>query len=525
MKLKNFKIWKSLIFFVVILFFSLIIYNGTRHFVQLPYGIHLWRQSLNYSMIQNFQEPQVSFLKPAMDNLLNPDNTGYLILEFPIFQWLISFLPREYFPYFRWLVFTLSFSGLYFSYLFAYQILKDNFLAISSVLVIFFTPLFLFYNANYFLDVPATLWSISAVYFWHNAIENNPSEQKNLLIGTILYVLAGLLRLVVLSIAFAYMIYYFLDVFKKRKALFYYFLSGTALIIAWYIYQQKNNLTYNIRIPMETSIFYALKTEIQKTLYSFRDMQFNQFGFIFGNVLSYLIFFFVIGTYWRHFERYMKILFVFTLLGTITYFLLWFKVFEEHDYYLIPFLPLFFIMFVMLMVCLNNRLHVKTLYSLNVLILLFCFYHGYENYRLRDFRGWYGWNLNTTKFEEGMFWWFHEEENMKWSKIREISKLDALSKVGIQKHDTVICNFDPTPTFVLSTLQLKGWTQANMGGVIMNRLEHYQDFINRGAKYLLHYGDKPIIEDNAKIDSLFKLKLIFQYDSIKFYRIDHLKNY
>ncbi len=519
----NIKKRENLLFFLIIFLLSILIYNGTRHFVTLPYGIHQWRQSMNYSIVQNFQESNTHFGKPAMDNLLNPDNTGYLVLEFPIFQWIISFFPREFFPYFRWLIYLSSLSGLYFAFLWSYQVLKNYYLAFASILILFFVPLFLFYNANYFVDLPAILWSISTAYFWNKGITENYTP-KSILLGTFFYTLTGLLRPVGLALPFAFMIYYFLNHFKKSKFLFWNFLISTTLISIWYIYQQKTNITYEVHTPPQTSIFYSSKEEIKNVLYAFRDFHFNQFGFVFGNILGYILCFLMIGFHWKNYDKNLKTIFIWTFLGTIAYLTLWFKVFQDHDYYLIPCLSFFFITTLMTLMALNHYIPLKSLYVTLSIILFFSFYHGYENYRLRDFRGWYGFSLNTSKFEEGMLWWVHHEDQMIWSKIRELSNnMDKLEKAGIQKKDTVICNFDPTPTYVLSLLQLKGWALSNEGGK-MNRFEQYQYYINRGAKYLIHYGDRVAVEDESEKDNLLKQNLIFQYDSIKFYKIDHLKN-
>ncbi len=110
------------------------------------------------------------------------------------------------------------------------------------------------------------------------------------------------------------------------------------------------------------------------------------------------------------------------------------------------------------------------------------------------------------------------------SKIKTLAKMDSLKKYGIAKNDTVICNFDTTPAFVLSQLQLKGWTLSNEKGK-MNRYEQYQYYINRGAKFLIHFGDRIAVDNDTTKDKLLKQNLVFQYDSIKFYRIDHLKQY
>ncbi|MGQ9864655.1 MAG: hypothetical protein ACUVRD_09335 [Bacteroidia bacterium] len=55
------KVWNDLDFLGVVVSF---IYGGLEHFQKLPYGIHQWRQSLNFSISSNFRDG-ACFLRPT----------------------------------------------------------------------------------------------------------------------------------------------------------------------------------------------------------------------------------------------------------------------------------------------------------------------------------------------------------------------------------------------------------------------------------------------------------------------------
>lgn len=511
---------KDIGFILIVFVISLFVYNGSHHWVKYPYGIHQWRQTMNFSMIQNYHEESVPFHRPAMNNLLNEDNTGTFIMEFPLLQWLTAFMPSDYFPYFRWLIFLTSLVGLYYGYKFAEFYLKDYFLSVGSMLMLILTPLMLYYNANYFTDIPAMSWGIAAVHFWHLGYTSETNARKNYLIGTLFFLFGGLIRLTCLIFPFAFLAFCALRSWRSHLFLWASVLIAGIFVIGWYAYQQNTN-TYEMFLPPKTSLFLCDAQDLNRVLYSFRDMQLNQLGFIFRNVFAYVVLVFIVTYGWKQSPALLRQLFIGTWIGSIAYVILWFKVFDVHDYYLIPVLPAFFISMVWVIHYLKTWLTLRALRWLVGVLMFFSLYHGYENFRLRDFRPLKDACLHATRTEEGILLWFGFEDHIKWSKIRELSpyRTDTLQKLGIQRNDTAVCNFDISPTYVLSMLDLKGWTLFNNP---LNRYEDYENYVKRGARYLIHYGNSPAIEDIAK-DSLLRKDLVFEHDSIRFYRLTHIR--
>jgi hypothetical protein len=74
MKNEKNKLYLGFSFIVIILF---LIY-GFSHFLKMPYGIHQWRQSMNFSMALNYHNNLSSFLHPTIHNLFF-NNRGDLL--------------------------------------------------------------------------------------------------------------------------------------------------------------------------------------------------------------------------------------------------------------------------------------------------------------------------------------------------------------------------------------------------------------------------------------------------------------
>ncbi|GIV27576.1 MAG: hypothetical protein KatS3mg027_1390 [Bacteroidia bacterium] len=508
-------------FFVFFVFtiFHIIIYNGTRHFTELPYGLHAWRQSMNFSMVQNFKENGHNIFKPAINNLLNQDDTGNLLLEFPLLQWLASFLPDMYLSYFRWIVFIFSLIGFYYGYKLMNEICKDEVVSYAIMFIFLSIPVVLFYNANFNTDVPAISFSIASVYFWKRMLDSNQMYYG--IYGFIFFTLSALLRLpaIILSLAFLCVIFLSKNHIHKSINFLFNLAASFLIIVIWYYYQHKNN-NYPVSNPSEYSLFVCTADDIREIIYALKDFQFNQLGFIFRNVISYIVIFLIILLGVKQIPVWLRNFTLIGIVGGIIYMLLWFKIFNVHDYYLIPVVPVFLVILVSISCILINNLGIKNTRIIFIILAVFSIYQGYENYHLRDFSP-LGYNLLTPENEEKLMLWFKYDDEIKWSKIRQLSvyKSNLLEKYGIHQKDTAICNFDQSPTYVLSLFNLKGWTLFNAS---FSTMDEYIKYAKKGAKFLIHFGDNPVVSDKAQ-DSIIRKNLVFSYYDVKFYNIQHLR--
>jgi len=510
--------------FSLIVIVQILIY-GFDHFLKMPFGIHQWRQSMNFSMALNYHNNLSSFFHPTIHNLFFNDR-GDLLLEFPLFPWLTALFPEKYFFVFRILVFLTSLLGLWFTYLFSNLILENVFWSVINVLFIVLIPIFLFYNANYMVDIPSILFAISAIYFWHKVnliITGKKDQLKHIIVGSIFFLLSGLLRLPCIIIDLAYIVSYFLFIEKKNNCfIFCNFLSLT-IITGWYFYQSKIN-NYYVSTPLDSSIFHLNNDERKNILSLIKDLISNQWGFLFRNIIGWLVLFILILFHWAYYPKWLKYFLLWTFFGSMIYFFSWFKLLDVHDYYTIPLIGLFYLLVLFSLLALkeiHNLYPLKTTLTI-VLVLLFSFFHAYENFSLRSDATWKIGYYNVSKYEEGIWWWISYEDKIKWSIIRKISPLisDILIKHNIKKNDTAICNFDSSPTYVLSILQLRGWSLYNDN---FPNFDSYKKYALKGAKYLIHYGLKGLDNDHQK-DSIIKQNLVLNVDSVYIYNISHLRN-
>jgi hypothetical protein len=241
----------DILFVLSFLFFSAIFYNGFTELNELPKGMHQWKQSMHFSMIQNYADGTAEFWHPAMNNLFNSDNTGNLILEFPIFHkitaTIISVFPRISPSIFRWIMYLLSFIGFYHAYLLVYGIVKNRILSVLASLLTFVTPVVVFYSASYLVDVPAMAFGFSAIYLMERNIQK--LSFWNSLFAFVFLTLSGLLRLPVLILPFSYI--GVRVIYRKKIIHLLWVLPLLILIIISYYFVRKYNTYYVAYPPIE----------------------------------------------------------------------------------------------------------------------------------------------------------------------------------------------------------------------------------------------------------------------------------
>jgi hypothetical protein len=211
------------------------------------------------------------------------------------------------------------------------------------------------------------------------------------------------------------------------------------------------------------------------------------------------------------------------MLGSSIYVYLWFGIFEQHDYYLFPVIPIILLIWLNVFFVAIKSNYLKYMLYLVLIILGINSINTFDNMRLRTYRQSY---KNTHKFtgdfETGNWWYFGVENTEKWSYLRRLSPYEGstiFQEYGIFKNDTVICDFDPAPTYSLALLQLKGWTLYNCS---FSSIDDYIMYSKRGAKYLISNMKVP-----SNLDSLSLLRLhrkpVFSVENIVVYNISHLR--
>jgi len=513
---------RDYLFIILITVLILIFYDGTAILRQLPIGLHNWKQSLHFSMVQNLADGSATFWHPAINNLFNINHTGKLILEFPLFHqlaaWLMIIFPGLTPVCFRWIMMALTIIGLYHIYRLGLILCKNKITATILSLLILAIPLVVFYGGNYLVDVPALLFSFSSIYFLE---KNNISYSwKNLVAASLFFCLAGLLRLPVLIPFLAYVFVRILN--KKQLADFIWFIPSVIIIIAWYKYVSVYN-TYYVSYPPSDTYYFISSEQINSVYKELYDFMIPQFGWGYRTLYFYIITGVLLIVRWKYVSRFWILTLAVNMVGSFAYFYLWFGLFNQHDYYLIPLISNIVLIWLNLFFAYKDFRFSYVLTALAGVFLILNILTSYNNVRERTFR----------KYDKRFCFLEGEKVNGLWDYlawdnynhfgvVRKISPYqgnDFLQKHGIHKNDTVICDFDPSPTYVLSLLELKGWSGYSRQ---YNSISVYQNCIDAGAKYLICNSLFPTPLDSLSAARL-KTDTVFVLENLQCFDVSGLK--
>ena len=174
--------------FIAIIAIS-IFYAYPKMLQLLPQGSHLWRQADCMAMTWNYKQFQLPFLQSACYNLQSIN--GNVAGEFPVFYFLASKFSDTEFA--LRLIHTIIFlSGILSVYFISFYFLERTLLSIFCALLIFTSPLLVFYGNNFLSDVPALSFALIG---WAFFLSNYKNEKLFwILISFLCFSMAALLK-------------------------------------------------------------------------------------------------------------------------------------------------------------------------------------------------------------------------------------------------------------------------------------------------------------------------------------------
>jgi hypothetical protein len=207
-------------------------------------------------------------------------------------------------------------------------------------------------------------------------------------------------------------------------------------------------------------------------------------------------------------------------IGLFAYFILWFWVFDVHDYYLIEalFFPLIFLFNTVkysdeiLSRFTKTRRVVSILFILTLVLQAVSYTQiafGKDNIITKN-------TFFVSPFVKGNWGYFHWYHKDHLKKLQE--QAGEIQKI-IKAEDTVLCITDPSPNIQLYTIKRFGFTTQNFfeGGDVKSRISEF--VVDKGADYMLVIG--PEVQDSAVLFfSQFKL---YSKNNIKVYDLKPYK--
>lgn len=504
---------------LLVLFFT---YSLYFHFFDGVLPIHEWRKTDSLSIAWNYFQG-TSFLSPETNHISSWGNRN-AAAEFPLVYYLVGNLWKIFGPH-EWIAKLVSYSILMGSLVLFSSVvnhfLQSHFKSIVFSGTIFSSPVILFYSDTLLPNVFSFSLVLFSAYFLFQFLVNQ--KKWALVIFAIFLALAVLIKVTVLiallSFAGAATMFYFFNeknLFTKHVKvfciLFAVFIITLLLTYLWYSYAINYNKHYHSTLFSTTirpiwEVDAKRQKEIWELIWKYQINSLYHYWVIIPTILYVL---FLIGR--NKISSFFIWLIIIGFIGAISYVLLWFWVFDVHDYYLIEilFLPLIFFFIALKHIEMSKIAKRGRYLVISVLILVLLQAISYTQIS-------FGRNNIITKntflvsqYVKGNWGYFH------WYHSEHLKKLQ-LQKSDVQKiikeSDTVFCLSDPSPNVHLYTIGRIGFTNFSFSKTDTPS-NQMLSFVKKGVRYMLVVGNEPIdpLMKQFTMDTVYAKNSVFIID-------------
>ncbi|HUM52616.1 MAG TPA: hypothetical protein PK431_12410 [Chitinophagales bacterium] len=421
--------------FIAILAIS-IFYAYPKMLQLLPQGSHLWRQADCMAMTSNYKQFQLPFLQSATYNLQSVN--GNVAGEFPLFYFLAAKFSNPDYAL-RCMHTSILFIGILSVYFIAFYFLERTLLSIFCALLIFTSPLLVFYGNNFLSDVPALFFALLGWSFFLNH-----HKKENLfwmLFAFLCFAMASLLKAsesinFVLLLLFLFRFRNGESKFKPKISLL---LFTFLLFFAWYIYAKHyNKINHDHYYFLSISPIWKLNLQ-DIGLAIWRMVVSNSKNYFWRPTsMAVLCSVYFLIKHWKKLNEDLRffILSSFTLVAL--YILFFCKKMIGHEYYYVPFFVCFLFLIIGLLKVYN------LFYSENIFAHTFLFLCLIPNV------------IFCKNFVEEKC-----SDNLPNGYYSSAAMQDFLEKNGVTKDKIVISLPDDSPNKTLYQIKRKGYTEFN----------------------------------------------------------------
>jgi hypothetical protein len=512
--------------FIVLLGISSFFYLYPKIISLPPQSIHQWRQSDCLSITLNYFMEDRKFLDPSV-HWTGPQDNGKTVSEFPIIYFTVAKLWKLFgyhLFYYRLLDTLILFSALFALFKFCEDLLKNSVWSIMITLLLFTSPILVYYGNNFTADVPAFSMAIIGWFFFWKFYS---SEQKKWLAVSTFFFMAGTLLKASAGLSFASIgILYFLEFFNLSK-----FKNGEKLfrhpgiqglilfiplilVFSWFLYASHYNKenNYGLFLLGVLPIWGFDRVQIVETIRSLLHELMPQYFNLSATVIMVLMFAFLL-IFRRKVNSMFFVIMITMFIGFGAFLILFFQVFNVHDYYLIN--MLIFVVFVLLTFFLFLKENYPQILNQNGLKIIFAIFVVFSMYYTSAFQKAKYFTSDSIVLDkkEVEFWkWFHWDYN---NRIRAFETVTPyLRSLGIKREDKVYSIPDKSINITLCLMDQKGWTEY--GYDEYNDKDFMEYILKHDAKYL-------IISDPEKVKEEFLqpyvTKKIGEYHNIQVFSL------
>lgn len=497
---------------LIVLFF---VYGFHEILFLRPQSMHQWRQTDCLQIAHNYLTDSWNFFSPSIHNLFSDnETTGKTIGEFPLLYYFVAILWKifgEHEFIFRIITLAYFFVGLYYFYKLLLSLLNNTFWAFSLTLLLFTSPLLVFYSNNFLTNVPALSSVLIGWYCFYSYYKTK--SYKSLCLCILFFTLGGLFKMTAyisfVLLGFFYVVDSYRTLIQKKegkifvatKTCLVVFLLSLITITVWYSYAHYftsihgGKFTFNGLWPIWEMNDGQLQNIIKFIKQIIIHQVFNKYTLmVFIGMLVFLI------ADFKKLNRFILASIVLLFIGVSLFVLLWFQALDAHDYYVINLiiLPLFILVsFVWHLKSNYPRVYNSAVIKISFFIfLVFNVSYATNNIKMR-YWGHFNYSDKYPKLfcekAEIDFWWWTGSQNQ----LEALNDIEEYNRsIGIKKTDLVVFIPDQGFSTSLYLMNQKGWT-SGFG------IENYPDtppekkikdkVNNKNLKYLF-VGDSTSLE-------------------------------
>lgn len=496
-------------------------YNYPKTLLKRPQSTHSWRQCDGASLALNYYQEGMQFFKPRTHGLYSDHyTTGYTSpSEIPILYYFVAFLYRlfGYHEYlFRATNLLIFFLGLLYLHRFANAVLKDSFFAGAVVVMLFSSPLLVYYANNFMPNTVGLSFTIIGWYYFYRYSVNH--NTRTYLTAMVFFLLAASMKITELSSPIIILVLLLMDRFRivnlnlgSGKQLFLKMISLGAIflvIAGWVFYAKWYNILHGTsQFSTYTFPVWNINAEARAlVLHKMKVIWMTEY-FLPFTLYSLPVFALLTIFFYKRTNKVLGVASFFLFLGLIAYSILWFEALGDHDYFLIGFyiLPVFVVInfFLILRSFDVKKLHLRLLQIAIIIFLAFNVYHARQRQDVR----YYSWMNDYPEMQD----------------LYGINPY--LERLGISRQDTIV--FYPSPNIrPLYLMNLKGWTISDYSEITPEIMAKdstmMEDCIRKGAKYLFVNNTASLMKRKTMLP--YTLDLYGKSGNLLIFRIPPLKS-
>jgi hypothetical protein len=516
MKPDQAKILKLFVFLLVITGLS-IVYDYPATLMKRPQSVHNWRQCDGASLALSYYQNGMQFFKPQTHGLYSDGfTTGYTApSEIPVLYFFVAVLYKIFGYHefiFRLVNLLLFFLGLFYLFKLASAILNDLFYPVIVVVLIFSSPLLVFYANNFVPNTVALSFSFIGWYYFYRFYRNK--QNKSFLVSMLFFGIAGAMKITELTGPIIVLALISADKLKiynvqlNSDGRFWLRFSAIAFIFTvvagWALYARYyNNLHGSTLFSTFTfPIWEMTREDIRVTFHKMNVLWFRDYFYpaTFYFMLASLLIMFISG---KRSDKMLLFVSGLLVIGLIAFAMLWFQALGDHDYFFTGFYVLPAFAFINFFVILKKiefpGVSRWIMQGVFVVVVIVNVYNARERHQTR----------------------YHSWMNEYYKNKDIYSITPYLRQLGILPTDAVISIPDHSNVSLYLMNQI-GWTEYTYRRFIRGEPVYFnrdsagiRNSIDNGAKYLIINGieelyKKAFLKDYCKnLAGQYKNVLIF----------------